>query len=268
MKGRNLLSGFLAAIITVLLVVSPADGGEPNGDDKPDLEFYPKNGAEVTEKELKENGIKFWSSEPIAKFEIKDVLAGGYHLKGWKVEMSDDGTAGRIWPGETSHHTRCDMKWSDDSGNSQSVDFEVSWETRILLELSFGDSFGPLDENALRSSYMENTEDLDMYATKVQFFNEQKRQIRAYIQEIRDYRLDFERFIASCTATLTDLATGESDPGCLDVEILDADIVRLTTSKLQPNTKFLLELYLTDQDGNHGYCALFITNPDDKEDEK
>ncbi len=65
------------------------------------------------------------------------------------------------------------------------------------LKTALGRDPSNVDVNALiqlvmRESYMENTEDLKFFAEKVKHFNEQKKEIRGYLQEVRESRSNLQ----------------------------------------------------------------------------
>lgn len=256
MKVRNLLSGFLAAIITVLVVVSLADGyANPDPEPPKVIAWDPEPGT-VTAVEL-EKGIKCRFDKPVDNPEdLKiQVLADGYYpLKGWKVNWLDACTA-IFTPGEISYDTGVLLKHIDEFGQTQEANIRGSWETNIELKGydSFGYFFGhPEREYAVqyRSSDFNFITRLMEEEGVFYFFEYEENEVHVIADD---------RPIRSCTATLTALTTGKSEPvPCTQV---DKKIFRLSIPPLQANTEFLLKLYLTDEDGNHGYCALTITTP-------
>jgi len=236
MKVRKLLSGFLAAIITVLVVVSLADGGDPNGDT-------------VTAEELKEKGITLQFPKPVKTAKINNVEADGCcYLDGWTINISEDGMTGTIYAGETSHHTGFVLECGTEKFSG-----DASWETELLVGCSFSDFAGNQGEGDGYLAYF--------HARAGQAF-----QVNGHL-ETGDPNEDpyvetvFDRFITRCTATVT-ISGGK--PFSIPVEQVDKRTVRPLIPALPPDTpdtKFLLELNLTDEDGNHGYCATTITTP-------
>lgn len=66
---------------------------------------------------------------------------------------------------------------------------------------------GAVDVNTLvqwvlRESYLQTTEDLRAYAEKVKYFNTTKKQVREYLQELRDYSQSMARSPAPAARTL------------------------------------------------------------------
>jgi hypothetical protein len=66
---------------------------------------------------------------------------------------------------------------------------ESRWENFVSNTATSGGAVDPnaLVQHVLRESYLQTTEDLRFYAEKVKYFNEQKKLVRDYLQDLRDY---------------------------------------------------------------------------------
>lgn len=74
--------------------------------------------------------------------------------------------------------------------NPNAPDLQSQWKELIQEGLGQTSSISSSDINAfiqfvLRQSYLEHTKDLQYYASKIKYFNEQKKQVREHIQKTR-----------------------------------------------------------------------------------
>ena len=65
------------------------------------------------------------------------------------------------------------------------------WDSFVTQSANSGGAVDPnaLVQDVLRESYLQTTEDLKSYAEKVKYFNEQKKQVREYLQNLREDEL-------------------------------------------------------------------------------
>ena len=258
MKVGKLLSGFLAAIITVLFVVSLADGGDPNGDNEAPFKSDPPNGATVTTEELKEKGITLWFPKPIKTGKIINVVADGCcSLLGWTFNICEGGMAAKICAGELSYDTGFVLECVDKSGNTYEAIGEALWETELALEWSVEDVSGNYyvltrtSHSGSESKPSKPTESETDYRNEFECIPEEDPYRPPRNTPKASITYTFDRPITSCTATVT-YFTGKSFS--IPVEQMDENTVELSIP--QANTK--VELYLTDEAGNKGYCATTI----------
>lgn len=73
--------------------------------------------------------------------------------------------------------------------NTGSTPVTSKWNDFVGTEASNGGSVDPnaLVQQVLRESYLQTTEDLRFYADKVKHFNEMKKEIREFLNELRNY---------------------------------------------------------------------------------
>lgn len=209
----------------------------------------------VTPEQLKEDGITFVFNEPIGGKPVFDVSADGNELKHRKARVSKDRYFAWLTAGQLTHDTRIFLEWKDRFDRIRRTTGEVSWDTEIDFELSFQD----LDGN---SGVFIRT--VDEGGGGVRFED---------LIEIDDFDIKIvgatERPITYCFATLTIPATGQSDPDCIDIDYLDLNTVSLTVGEselLQPKTKCVIEVELTDIFSNDGYFEIEFEAPDDEPD--
>ena len=68
-------------------------------------------------------------------------------------------------------------------------DLQDNWDDYVNRTVKAGGAVDPnaLVQYVLREAYLQNTEDLRFYAEKVKYFNECKKLIRDYLNDLRDF---------------------------------------------------------------------------------
>ena len=74
-----------------------------------------------------------------------------------------------------------------------------SWQNFVSDMAANGGAVDPnaLVQNVLRESYIQTTEDLRFYADKVKYFNDCKKEVRDYVQNLRDFDTKLKEEFAS-----------------------------------------------------------------------
>lgn len=187
------------------------------------------SGSEATKKELDtvfDDGI---SKIDDIKAEIKKVMekgetiptgtAAGKSLGSVSGQSSgintDDGTKGLSGQiGATWGAYSADFNAARQAGNTNGMQERFAAFVGDIKANGMPTDVNDLVQAVLREAYMENTADLGFHAQKVKYFNECKKVVRGYVQELRDYKT------AMATAAKKD-GYSPADPPGKDKSITD-----------------------------------------------